>query len=210
MSRFFRPGDIILTETGTSSSGGQSFVLPNNTTLINSSIWLSIGYTLAASQGASLAQREMAREGSRPDGRVILFEGDGSLQMTAQAISDIIRNRLDVVMFVLNNNGYTIERLIHGYDAGYNDIQPWRHLDAPRFFGAREDDPSYPVRTLRASNWGEMAAVLRDEEVVRGKGLVMVEVMMDMSDAPESLKKTIADVQRRNAGNRTVAEVETH
>lgn len=210
MSRFFRPGDIILTETGTSSSGGQSFVLPNNTTLINSSIWLSIGYTLAASQGASLAQREMIKDGSRPDGRVILFEGDGSFQMTAQAISDIIRNRLDIVVFVLNNNGYTIERLIHGYDAGYNDIQQWRHLDAPRFFGAREDDPSYPVRTLRASNWGEMAAVLREEDVVRGKGLVMVEVMMDMSDAPESLKKIIADVQRRNAGNRTVVEVEAH
>ncbi|RXG45309.1 hypothetical protein VDGE_06729 [Verticillium dahliae] len=140
VSRLFRPGDIILTETGTASYGGQSFVLPENTILINSSLWLSIGYTLAAAQGAALAQREMFQAGDRPHGRTILFEGEGSLQMSAQAISDMIRNRLDVIIFVINNGGYTIERLIHGFSASYNDVQPWRNLEAPSFFGAPRDD----------------------------------------------------------------------
>ncbi|KAJ5213311.1 hypothetical protein N7449_000480 [Penicillium cf. viridicatum] len=59
MSRFLQPGDIVITETGTASYGGQSFDLPEGTTLINSSIWLSIGYMLGVCQGAALAQREM-------------------------------------------------------------------------------------------------------------------------------------------------------
>lgn len=46
ISKFFQPSDIILTETGTASSGGQDFVLPRNAWMINSAAWLSIGYAL--------------------------------------------------------------------------------------------------------------------------------------------------------------------
>ncbi|KAH6665269.1 pyruvate decarboxylase [Verticillium dahliae] len=196
VSRLFRPGDIILTETGTASYGGQSFVLPENTILINSSLWLSIGYTLAAAQGAALAQREMFQAGDRPHGRTILFEGEGSLQMSAQAISDMIRNRLDVIIFVINNGGYTIERLIHGFSASYNDVQPWRNLEAPSFFGAPRDDLLYPVRTRRVQIWGDLESVMQDLGIQSGKGMNVIEVFMDAADAPQSLKN-IADYVRK-------------
>jgi pyruvate decarboxylase len=200
MSKFFRSGDIILTETGTPSVGGRDFVLPPNATLINSSIWLSIGYMLGACAGAALAQREMVAEGLRPPGRTILFEGDGSLQMTAQVFSDMIRNRLDVTVFVVNNDGYTIERWIHGMKAGYNDIQPWRYLDAPNYFGAPMDDPAYPVLTKRAETWGELNAILAEPKVQQGKGLCMIEVIMTKEDAPDVLKKLVENVSRRASG----------
>jgi pyruvate decarboxylase len=200
MSDFFLEGDIILTETGTPSVGGREFILPPKTNLINSSIWLSIGYMLGAAAGAALAQREMIAEGLRPHGRTILFEGDGSLQMTAQAFSDIIRNRLDVIIFVINNDGYTIERWIHGMKAHYNDIQPWRYLEAPTYFGAPKDDPTYRIYTKRAENWGELKTILADKQVQQGKGLCMVEVMMTQEDAPDVLKKLVASAARRNSG----------
>ncbi|KAF4951623.1 hypothetical protein FSARC_12866 [Fusarium sarcochroum] len=193
MSEFLRPGDYVLTETGTSLYGGQSLALPDDTTLICSAIWLSIGYMLSAAQGVSLAHRELVEQGSKIHGRTILFEGEGSLQMTAQAISDIIRNRLDVTIFVLNNNGYTVERIIHGFDEGYNDIQPWRYLEAPSYFGASLDDPEYPVRTFRAENWGELRSALQDSAVQGCKGLTMIEVVLDVADCPTSLS-TFADL----------------
>lgn len=200
MSEYLRPGDIVLTETGTSSYGGQNVMLPDDTAVINSSIWLSIGYMLGACQGAALAQRELAESGSRPPGRTILFEGEGSLQMSAQAISDIVRNKLDVTIFVLNNNGYTIERVIHGFGASYNDIQPWRNLEAPSYFGAPVDDPSYPVRTRRVENWGELRSALSEPGIREGRGLNMIEVFMDMADCPASLK-TFADyLSKKNGG----------
>ncbi|KAH6664582.1 pyruvate decarboxylase [Halenospora varia] len=199
ISSFFKPGDIILTETGTASNGGGDFVLPPYTTLINSSIWLSIGHMLGACAGSSLALRDMVSDNIRPTGRTILFEGDGSLQMSAQAMSDMIRNRLDVIIFLINNDGYTIERLIHGMEESYNDIQPWRYLEAPNFFGAPKDDPQYPVITRRASTWGELSQILSDKKLQEGKGFNMVEVIMARGDGPKTLKKLAAYMAKRNS-----------
>ena len=199
VSTFFREGDIVLSETGTPSVGGRDFVLPRHTQLINSSIWLSIGYMLGAAQGAALAQRELVAHGGRP-GRTILFEGDGSLQMTVQEISTMIRKKLDVTIFLINNDGYTIERWIHGMHAAYNDVASWRYLKAAEFFGAVDGDPDYKVTTRTASTWGELESLLGEDEVRDGRGFKMIEVRMTREDAPESLKKLVETVQRRNSG----------
>jgi pyruvate decarboxylase len=199
ISNFFRVGDIVLTETGTASVGSRHMVLPPKSTLINSSIWLSIGYMLPAAAGAAAAQREMVAAGTRPRARTILFEGDGSFQMTAQATSDIIRARLDMTIFVLNNNGYTSERWIHGMRAPYNDIMPWRYLESPNFFGAPTDGATYPIHTKRAANWGELDEILADHKFSRGRGLSIIEIMMVQDDAPETLKIMAQSASKRNA-----------
>ncbi|KAG5747147.1 hypothetical protein H9Q70_010166 [Fusarium xylarioides] len=201
MSGFLKPGDYVLTETGTSLYGGQSLALPDDTTVICSELWGSIGFMLAAAQGVSLAHRELVEQGSKSRGRTILFEGEGSLQMTAQSISDMIRNRLDVIIFVLNNSGYTVERIIHGFDEGYNDVQPWMYLDSLSYFGAPKDDPEYPVTTKRAANWGDLRSALGDPVTQAGKGLTIVEVIMDVADCPASLR-TFANllVQKHKGG----------
>ncbi|OAG37541.1 hypothetical protein AYO21_08273 [Fonsecaea monophora] len=200
ISSFFRSGDIVMVETGTASVGCRDMVLPAHTSLINSCIWLSIGYMLPAAQGAALAQRELVAEGKRRKGRTILIEGDGSLQMTAQSISDMIRNRIDATIFVINNDGYVIERWIHGMRAGYNDIQPWRYLEAPSYFGAPKDDPAYPVVTRRAETWGQLQEILAEPGLQAGRGLNIVEVIMDREDAPDVLKKLVQSTSRRNSG----------
>ncbi len=40
-----------------------------------------------------------------------------------QDLSSMIRNKLNLVIFLINNDGYTIERVI--LDGPFNDIQPW-------------------------------------------------------------------------------------
>lgn len=46
------------------------------------------------------------------------------------------------------NEGYTIERLIHGMDASYNDIQPWKNIDLVSAFGATsKDSKTFQVKT---------------------------------------------------------------
>ncbi|OJJ80310.1 uncharacterized protein ASPGLDRAFT_69420 [Aspergillus glaucus CBS 516.65] len=201
VSHFFRPGDIVMTETGTPSSGGRKFVLPPQTTMINSAIWLSIGYMLGTCTGAAIAQAEQIASGTRPpSSRTILFEGDGSFQMSAQSVSDMIRNRVDVVTFLINNDGYTIERYLHGMKAKHNWVQPWRYLESPWYFGAPRDDPSYPVFTRQVTTWGELGEVWGGRQLRAGKGFNMVEVVMDIEDAPSSLKNLVLMVQKRNAG----------
>lgn len=39
----------------------------------------------------------------------------------------MLRRGLFPYLFVLNNDGYEIERQIHGWDAKYNDIQLYDH-----------------------------------------------------------------------------------
>ena len=186
LSTFFREGDIIMAETGTAGHGARDFLLPRDTTLIGPTTWLSIGYMLPAAQGAALAQREYL-ESQTGKGRTILFEGDGSFQMTAQAISTIIHNRLDMVIFLINNHGYTIERCIHGRKAFYNDVAEWNYLEAPRFFGAKEDS-AYHTRTYQASTYGDLKAVLAQPGFRDGSGLRMVEILMAKEDCPDTLR----------------------
>lgn len=200
MSQFLRPGDVVLTDASTALLGAKDLILPDQARIINSGLWASIGFALGAAQGVAMALREMLTAGLRSAGRTVLFEGDGSFQMTAQIISDIIRNRLDITIFVVNNDGYTVERYLHGGDAGYNDVQPWRYLEAPRFFGAPLDDPSYPVTTRRAATWGELHIVLGDQAIQSGHGLIMVELIFARYDCPELMKELVKTAARRNTG----------
>jgi pyruvate decarboxylase len=51
---------------------------------------------------------------------------------------------------VLNNDGYVIERKIHGENAAYNDIASWRWQEMLQFFGAKEGSTaSYRVNNRR-------------------------------------------------------------
>lgn len=182
LGHFIRPGDILLGETGTAGYGVREMALPAHTRLFTPTTWLSIGYMLPASQGAALAQRELIASSEYhgiQNARTILVIGDGSFQMTVQEVATIIRHNLNVVIFLINNDGYTIERCIHGLRQGYNDISPWRYLAAPSFFGAPEH-----TYTSSAKTYGELKKVLQDKTLTDGNGLRMVEVFMDREDVP--------------------------
>lgn len=115
---------------------------------------------------------------------------DGSLQLTVQAIATMLRNKLAPILFVICNKGYTIERLIHGMEAQYNDVQEFGYKDLPGAFGAKEGQAkSYVVKTKK-----EFKALLADAEFSDAKSKVLrfVEVYMPWDDAPELLKITSA------------------
>jgi indolepyruvate decarboxylase len=47
---------------------------------------------------------------------------------------------------LLNNDGYTIERLIYGADSSYNDLNPWRYGRFPAAVDPRERAVIHCVR----------------------------------------------------------------
>jgi indolepyruvate decarboxylase len=63
--------------------------------------------------------------------------------MTAQELSTIIRHHLNPIIFLINNDGYTIERVIQ--DNIYNDLQPWKYHQLPAVFNG--ESWSCQVRT---------------------------------------------------------------
>lgn len=194
LASILRPGDILLAETGTASYGIRDVLLPKYSKLFISPTWLSIGYMLPACQGASLAQRELIRSDSYHGlnrARTILIIGDGSFQVTVQELATIIRHKLDVIVFLINNDGYTTERCIHGMNESYNDISSWQYLKLPSAFGAPEDCFMASVKT-----YGDLEAVLNDPRLADGDGLRMVEIVMDRNDAPAGPLLELLDKQR--------------
>ncbi|KAL2861008.1 thiamine diphosphate-binding protein, partial [Aspergillus lucknowensis] len=198
MSSFFQEGDIILAEAGTAAYGSNLFHRPRNSRLFKAVTWLSIGYMLPATLDASLAQHDLIGRSeyyNLLEARSILI-GDGSFQLTAQELATIIHRKLNVIIFLINNEGYTIERCIHGREARYNDITPWRYLKGPEFFGAPTDG-EYAAHTWEVWAWGDLEKALTDERMLKGKGVRMVEVFMERLDAPPPLDTVLnAQIQR--------------
>jgi pyruvate decarboxylase len=179
MGKFFREKDVVVAETGTSSFGVLDVPLPKQAVFVSQILWGSIGWTVGSTLGAALAARE---EGL---GRTILFIGDGSLQLTVQELSSMIRHGLHPIIFVLNNCGYTIERHLHGKDRKYNDIENWSWTSLLRTLGDLDGtrSESYTVRSK-----DELSALLANEDgFANAKKIRLVEVIMDRLDAPKAL-----------------------
>ena len=101
--------------------------LPKGATYHNQTLWGSIGWATPAAFGIAVAA---------PDKRIVLVTGDGSHQLTVQEISQFARLGLKPIIFVLNNNGYLIERLLcKEPEIAYNDLAQWRYADLPHAFG---------------------------------------------------------------------------
>ena len=159
VARFLRPGDIVLADLGTSFFGAATHRLPRDVTFIGQPMWASIGYTLPALLGACLAS---------PGRRGVLLIGDGAAQMTVQELSTILRAGLCPVIVVVDNGGYTIERVIHGPGQPYNDIARWDWTAAPALFGSdrvgvarRVDTTAGLDNALRAAESSGQPAVIQ-------------------------------------------------
>lgn len=105
--------DIVVSDMGTCSFAAQYLNLKENTEFIMQPLYVSIGFSLPASIGVKMAKW---------NSRVINIIGDGAFNMTLNEIATIVRNKIPMITFLINNKGYTIERVIHGPNEIYNDI----------------------------------------------------------------------------------------
>lgn len=173
-AQFVREGDVVIAEAGTANIGLGAQALPDGVSYINSSIWGAIGFTLPALLGSQLAQ---------PSRRHLLFIGDGSFQLTAQELSTILREQLNPIIVLVNNQGYTIERYILGMERAYNDIADWDYTGLLKVFKPDTSMVAYSARTE-----GELAdAVAAISAAGDGVG-AFLEVHLEAQDAPRGLK----------------------
>nr|WP_062341851.1 thiamine pyrophosphate-binding protein [Herbidospora sakaeratensis] len=187
---FLKQGDILVAETGTPSLGMAFARLPKHVTFENQTMWGSIGWATPAAVGAAFAA---------PDRRVVLITGEGSHQLTVQELSVFGRYGLRPVVFVLNNQGYLIERLLcRDPDSAYNDLGQWRYSELPSVLGC-EGWQTARVTTLRELDQAMDAAQ-------SARGGCYIEVVTDTYTAPplaeqlhantETLYSGLSDVRR--------------
>jgi indolepyruvate decarboxylase len=177
MSHFIKNDSIVIAETGVSLFSAAEMLMPDGATFIGQAFYGSIGYTVGATLGASMAAQ---------DRQTVLFVGDGSFQVTCQDLSTMIRNHLKPVIFLINNDGYTIERVIS--DRPYNDIQAWHYHKLVEVFGG---GLGLDVRTE-----GELEDAL--DQAATTNGLVFIEIHTGRLDCPESLRSAGRSMAKAN------------
>jgi indolepyruvate decarboxylase len=165
---YLRPGDVLLTDNGTSYAIF-GFRLPPSCTVVASVIWGSIGYSVGALLGTLTAA---------PERRHLLFIGDGSFQEAAQELSTMLRHDCKPVIFLINNGGYTIERGYMGKTSDYNDVARWAYAELPKVFRPDTTARSFVVKTV---------ADLEKALSAPNDSLIFVESVMDPHDAPAAV-----------------------
>jgi indolepyruvate decarboxylase len=123
---------------------------------------------------------------------VVLLIGDGAAQLTAQEIGSMLRDGVKPIIVLLNNGGYTIERVIHNPAQRYHDIASWQWSLLPQAMGAETRSLA-----LRADSAETLAAAL--QTAATADRLVFLEAQLPPMDVPVLLQKLAEAVTKRNA-----------
>ena len=183
LSDALTPNNVVLADQGTSFYGMAGHRLASGVTFIGQPLWGSIGYTLPAAVGAGLAE---------PDRRIVLLIGDGAAQLTIQELGAFGRHGLAPVIVVVNNDGYTVERAIHGPEQGYNDIAAWRWTALPEVLGVED------ALVARAPTVGERADA-RDAPPGEQDRMVLIEAVVPRMDIPPLLAELAESASAANS-----------
>ncbi|WP_265694171.1 alpha-keto acid decarboxylase family protein [Providencia rustigianii] len=181
LEEMFMDHDIVIAETGTASMGLVFALLPKEVSFQTQSLWGSIGWATPAAFGAAIAA---------PNKRVILVTGEGSHQLTAQEISQFARFGLKPIVFVLNNDGYLIERLLcKEPEAYYNDLPQWNYAQLPAALGCTD------WYCQKVTTCDELDAAIKHAEVT--DSAAYIEIVMDRyaaSDLAQKVGKSVASL----------------
>jgi pyruvate decarboxylase len=178
------PTTTLVAETGDSWFNGIKMRLPEGAAFEFQMQYGSIGWAVGATLGYALA--------AGAERRIVAMIGDGSFQLTAQELSTMIRLGLPVIIFLINNRGYTIEVEIH--DGPYNNIKNWDYAGLVGVFNASDGDGL----GLRATTARELAAAIERARQHR-TGPTLIECAIDRDDCSKELLEWGSRVAAANA-----------
>lgn len=173
IQEFLKPNDIFICDTGIALFGTAPLKFPDKLKFENQFFWASIGWGTPAALGTNLAKIYR---------RTILLTGEGAHQLTVQEISNIISHNLHPVIIVINNSGYTIERMLSkNPNDNYNNINSWDYTKLPAIFGKN-------VFAGQARTNKEFDDLLKLAETEQKTKMCYIEVFTEKSDIPEFAK----------------------
>lgn len=193
------PGDVLVCDTGSFSFGVRDYKLPTQSRYFAQATWLSIGTGLPAALGVGIGMQDYPRIHIYDQSKVpadykpklILGVGDGAAQMTAQELTTMLRYRVNINVFIWNNNGYTIERAFLGENSNYNDVMPWKWAKLFEVFGDFDGKYSNSSVVQTRKDLDE-----KIEEINRGgKGIQLVEVKLGVMDYPMQLQLMVTSMK---------------
>ncbi|MCR5617003.1 MAG: thiamine pyrophosphate-binding protein [Clostridiales bacterium] len=161
----------------------QGFHVKNDQRLFTNSGCAAMGYGFPAALGACVAE-----EGKR----VICVDGDGSFQMNIQELQTVVYNKLNLKIFIMNNNGYhsirqTQTNLFTPPLVGVCDGNGLSFPDLEKLSAA------YGIRYVRISDSSEITS--KTLEAISGNDPVLCEVVLSdkQTFSPKLSSKVLPD-----------------
>ena len=192
LQEFLKENDILIAETGIIPQGVAEIHFPNNVEFVTQTLWGSIGWATPALLGTCLAS---------PNRRVILFTGEGSHQLTAMEIGTMLRYGIKPIVLVLNNKGYTIERILSdNFGDKFNDIMQMNYSKFARVFDG-------DVWSTRVETEDDFDKALKVTQIMNK--LCYIEVCTEADDIPRLILEQIKDFKSVNK-DKTVSIAENY
>ena len=190
LQEFVKDNDILVVETGIVPHGMCQIKFPKNVEMHTQTLWGSIGWATPATLGICLAN---------PKSRVILVTGEGSHQLTAMEIGNMLRRGIKPVIIVLNNGGYTIERVLsNDPDDKFNDIMQMNYSKFARVFEGE-------VWATRVTTEDDFDKALKVTQIMNK--LCYIEICTDKMDMPKLTEDVFSSVKTdADKNSKTVQE----
>ncbi len=169
LAHFIQAEDILVAD-GPAAINGVQIQLPAGCKYMASSYWAAIGHGFAASLGTCVAADK--------DRRVLVLVGDGSFQICGQELSSMLRYDVTPIIILMNNKGYTAERMIH--DGAFNDVAHWNYHKLCEVFDG--------VRGSEVFTEDDLETALQRADRHKGPGPLLIEVHIDPYDVSYAFK----------------------
>lgn len=115
---------IVIADIGDALFGAAELEMSRRTEFLSPAYYTSMGFGVPAAVGAGIANRNM---------RPLVIVGDGAFHMTGMELSTVARQKLNPIVIVMNNKGYTTERFL--LEGSFNDIHNWNFHKIPEVLG---------------------------------------------------------------------------
>lgn len=168
---------VVIADVGDALFASTELVTHGRTEFIAPAYYTSMGFSVPAALGVQVARRDL---------RPIVLVGDGAFQMTCNELSNIVRNKFNAIVIVLDNKGYGTERFLHAGD--FNEIHPWHYHLLPQVLGGGQ---GFEVRTE-----GEFEAALKtafDDT----KRMSLIQAHLSVEDCSPALRRLASRLSRR-------------
>jgi indolepyruvate decarboxylase len=177
--KFIDAGHRVLVDTANSQFCTGDLRIERQDGYLGGVTWGAIGYSVGACLGAACAD---------PEGRPVVFVGDGGFQMTLQEIGTMLRLGQTPILFVFANGIYGLEQAI--IEKGeitdkreYNDVPRWRYAALAGVFADVGPCRGWKIDTLE--DLRRRLPEIKDDRA----SLHIVEVTIPWNDVPEAVKR---------------------
>lgn len=181
-SRFFEKINSILTDNmavvadiGECLFGAAELTVSHHN-FISPAFYCSMGPAIPGALGVQLA---------KPNIRPIVLVGDGAFQMSMSELSTILQHKLNPIVFVLNNKGYTTERFL--LDGPFNDIRNWEYHKVTELLQGGVG--------VKVETEDQLEAAIN--AALHSTTLFVVNVSVDPSDISPGLKRLVENLSKK-------------